>query len=84
MDNANIVGLIAGAMTTISFLPQAVKIHRTRHTGDLSLTTYLVLLAGVFLWLYYGVMVKSYPIIIANGVTMAIAFYILVMKLKYK
>ncbi|MCX5686746.1 MAG: SemiSWEET transporter [Candidatus Omnitrophica bacterium] len=84
MDYANIVGLIAGAMTTISFLPQAARIYKTRHTSDLSLPTYIVLLAGVFLWLCYGVMVKSYPIIIANAVTMAIGSYILAMKVKYK
>jgi len=84
MDNANIIGLIAGAMTTISFLPQAIRIYRTRHTHDLSLSTYIVLLAGIILWLCYGLMVHSYPIIIANAVTMAIGSYILVMKVKYK
>ena len=82
MNNANIIGVIAGVLTTISFLPQAIKIYRTRHTRDLSLPMYIVLFIGVFLWLCYGVMVHSYPIIIANAVTMAIDLYILIMKVK--
>jgi len=84
MDYVNIIGFVAGAMTTISFLPQAIRIYRTRHTRDLSLPMYIVLLAGVLLWLCYGVMVHSYPIIIANAVTMAVGSYILVMKVKYR
>lgn len=84
MDYTNIIGLIAGTMTTISFLPQAVRIYKTRHTHDLSLPMYVVLLVGVIFWLYYGVIMRSYPIIIANVVTMVIGLYILVMKVKYK
>lgn len=84
MDCVNIVGLVAGVMTTMSFLPQAIKIHRTRQTHDLSLPMYIVLFVGVSLWLWYGVMVHSYPIIIANAVTMAVDLYIMVMKMKYK
>ncbi|MFA6142543.1 MAG: SemiSWEET transporter [Candidatus Omnitrophota bacterium] len=84
MDRVNILGLIAGTLTTISFLPQAIRIYKTRHTRDLSLLMYIVFLLGVFLWLCYGLMVHSHPIIIANAVTMVIGFYIFVMKLKYK
>ncbi|MFH0763972.1 MAG: SemiSWEET transporter [Candidatus Omnitrophota bacterium] len=84
MDHVNIVGLFAGAITTGSFLPQAVKIYRTRHTRDLSLSMYITLFVGVSLWLCYGLMAHSYPIIIANAVTIAITLYILAMKIKYK
>ncbi len=84
MDYVNILGLAAGAMTTISFLPQAVKIYRTRHTRDLSLPMYIVFIIGVVLWLSYGIVVKSLPIAIANAITLVIGSYILVMKLKYK
>lgn len=84
MNYINIIGFVAGAMTTISFLPQAIKIHKTHHTHDLSLPMYIVLLIGVSLWLFYGVMVKSHPIIIANAVTMIIGSYILAMKIRYK
>lgn len=84
MDHINTIGLIAGMLTTMSFIPQAVKVYRTRHTQDLSLPMYIVLLTGVSLWMWYGVMVRSHPIIIANGATLVIGAYILIMKLKYK
>lgn len=84
MDYANILGIIAGTFTTVSFLPQAVRVHRTRKTRDISLPMYVVFLLGVFSWLCYGVVVKSLPIIIANSATMMIGSYIMAMKIKYK
>lgn len=84
MDSVTIIGLIAAMCTTISFLPQAIKVIKTKHTKDLSLTMYLTFTIGVLFWLVYGVMLSNFPIIIANGVTLIFATTILIMKLKYK
>lgn len=78
------VGLAAGALTTLSFLPQVLRTWRTRAVRDLSLRMYLALTAGVFLWLVYGVLKGSLSIILANGVTFVLALSILVMKIRYR
>ncbi|MBC8379236.1 MAG: SemiSWEET transporter [Planctomycetes bacterium] len=84
MEIATLIGLAAGVCTTISFLPQAIKIIKTRHTKDLSLGMYSVLITGVSLWLLYGILLKEPPIIIANAVTLVFAGTIFVMLIKYK
>ena len=78
-----IIGLVAGILCTISFLPQVMKIFKTKHTGDLSLATFLILSLGVLLWLIYGVLIKQTPIILANGAILVLALLILAMKIKY-
>lgn len=77
------VGLAAGTLTTLSFLPQVVKTWRTKAVRDLSLRMYLSLSAGVTLWLVYGLCVGSLSIVVANGLTLALSLSILVMKLRY-
>ncbi len=84
MNEATLLASIAGIATTVSFLPQVVKVYRTKHTKDLSLPMYVIFVCGVFLWAVYGILISSWPVIIANGVTLALAAYILAMKLKYK
>ncbi|MCD4704504.1 SemiSWEET transporter [bacterium] len=79
-----ILGLVAATCTTISFLPQAVRIIKTKHTKDLSLTMYIILTLGIFLWLMYGLFTKDFPIIIANVITLIFTVTILIMKIKYK
>jgi MtN3 and saliva related transmembrane protein len=66
------IGLAAAALTTFAFLPQAVKTWRSRSVGDLSLVTYSTFLAGVVLWLVYGLLIGDWPIIIANTVAMGL------------
>jgi len=70
--------------TTISFLPQAIRVIKTKQTKDLSLTMYMAFTVGIFLWLVYGIMLDNLPIVIANSITLVFACTILVMKLKYK
>lgn len=77
------IGFAAAILTTSSFVPQAVKVYRTRQTGDLSLGMFLLFSLGVALWLVYGVIHQSLPIIAANFVTLALAMYILAMKLRH-
>ncbi len=84
MDNITLVGTIAAVCTTVAFLPQVIRIYRTRHARDLSFTTYVIFSAGVACWLFYGILVKSAPIIIANAITFVLSVYILAMKIRYK
>lgn len=77
------VGLIAAFCTTISFIPQAVKIIRTKNTKSISLSMYILFTTGVALWLIYGVFIRDIPVIIANGITLVFAGSILYFKLKY-
>ena len=79
-----IVGVIAGALCTVSFLPQVIKVFKTKHTKDLSLATFLLLSLGIFLWLMYGILIGQLPVILANGAILPLAVLILIMKIKYK
>ena len=84
MELIDLVGFAAGACTTIAFLPQVIKIWKTKHTKDLSLSLFLLFLIGVFLWLFYGIMAHSLPIVLTNFVTFILVFIILVFKIRYK
>jgi MtN3 and saliva related transmembrane protein len=84
VNTYTIIGLLAATCTTFSFLPQAVKVIRTKQTKDLSLVMYSVFTLGVFLWLMYGILVKDAPLIIANIITFILAAIILIMKIRYK
>ncbi|MBS4032940.1 MAG: SemiSWEET transporter [Ignavibacterium sp.] len=75
-------GYLAAFCTTASFLPQVIKVFKTRHTKDISLGMFLLMTAGVSFWLIYGLLITSPPIIMANSVTVVLSFYILFMKLK--
>lgn len=64
-----IVGTIAGILTTIASLPQIIKILRTKSSTDISKGTYVLLLTGTIIWLIYGILIKSIPLIIFNAIT---------------
>lgn len=78
-----IVGILAGVLTTAAFLPQLVRVIRTKHTKDLSLLTFSLFSLGVFLWLIYGILLKELPIILANAFTLVFAMLIVIMKIKH-
>jgi MtN3 and saliva related transmembrane protein len=84
MEIYTLIGLAAATCTTLAFLPQAIKVIRTKQTQDLSLVMYSVFTMGVFLWLVYGILVRDVPLIIANTVTLILAAIILIMKIRYK
>ena len=79
----HLVGSIAAACTTICFIPQAIKVVRTKHTQDISLWMYIIFSIGVACWLTYGLLLTNYPIIIANIITLPLALTILYTKIKY-
>lgn len=77
------LGTLAGSLTTFAFLPQVLKVIRTRSTHDLSLVMFVIFSVGVALWLLYGLIISSWPIIVANAVTLALCSVILSYKLRY-
>jgi MtN3 and saliva related transmembrane protein len=85
MDGAfiEILGLIAGTLTTISFVPQLIKIVKSKSAKDVSLIMFLIFVVGIFLWLVYGILTKTLAIIVANSVTLILALSILFLKIKY-
>lgn len=84
MDTASILGYFAGALTTISFVPQVIKIWKTKSTKDISLITFIAFCLGVFLWMLYGIILHSLPVIIANLIGLLLGLIILILKIKYK
>jgi MtN3 and saliva related transmembrane protein len=82
--NTEWLGFAAAALTTGSFIPQALMTIRTRNTSGISLGMYLVFTAGVAVWLAYGLAIDSWPMILANTITLALAAVILAFKLKYR
>jgi MtN3 and saliva related transmembrane protein len=81
---ANIVGLVAGALTTLSFVPQLLQTLRTRRAGDVAYGMLMFFITGVTLWLIYGLMLRSLPIILANTATLVLTLTILALKFRYR
>lgn len=77
------IGLLAGAMTSFSMVPQAVQAYKTRSVGDISLAMYLLLCLGVALWIVYGLLIDSLSVIAANIVSLILCAFILGMKVAY-
>lgn len=82
MINNEILGLVAGIITTGSFIPQAYKVFKTKETKDLSAGMYTLFICGLILWTIYGIRMQAVSIILANSVCILLSLYILVMKLK--
>ena len=80
----DLIGSLAAALTTASFIPQAWHTFRTRDVRGISLGMYSLFTVGVALWLVYGILLVAWPIIIANLITTSLALAILVMKLRYR
>ena len=84
MTFITLIGLLAAACTTLSFLPQAIKTIRTKDTRSISLSMYTLFTFGTLLWLLYGIFTNNLPIYLANGITLLFALIILVYKVRYK
>ncbi len=80
----DLVGYVAAILTTVAFVPQALTSWRTRDLSGVSLPMYSIFTAGVAMWLAYGVMLGSWPIIIANAVTLALSGAVLVLKVMHR
>ena len=84
MDSITVLGLIGGTFTTASFFPQVFKTWKTRSAKDVSLFMFVLLSIGITFWIAYGFKIGSFPVIIANCVSLVMAIAMLVMKLMYK
>ena len=84
IDQNELIGFIAAVCTTFAFLPQVIKVWKTKQTKDLSLRMYTVMFIGIFLWFVYGLRINSLSIILANIVTGFLVFTILVYIFKNK
>jgi len=78
-----ILGVTAGTLTTVAFIPQLAKALKSRSTGDLSWGMVLTFTIGVLLWLIYGIWIDSLPVILANAVTLLLQLGIVSLKIKY-
>lgn len=76
------IGFLAAIFTTFSSLPQAIKIYKTKNTHDLAFLYFFMLCVGVLLWLIYGIGIDNKPVYIANGITLCLVGYILIIKIK--
>lgn len=76
------IGTLAAILTTLSFLPQALMVLKTRNTDGISVVMYAMFLTGVAGWFAYGVMISSMPVIVANAVTFVLAALIFAVKVR--
>lgn len=84
MNITDLLGSLAGALTTISFIPQLIQVVKTKSTKDISLPMFVIFSLGVLCWLIYGYFLKSIPVMISNGTVLTLSMIILRYKLKYK
>lgn len=83
MQAVTLLGLAAGTLTTAAFVPQVLKTWKSRSARDISLGMFAALVTGIILWIVYGVLTASLPVVVANAVTLGLAGAILVMKLRF-
>lgn len=83
MDEITTLGLTAGTLTTVAFIPQLVKIWQSKSAGDLSWGMVLTFTTGVLLWFIYGITIDSLPVILTNAVTLLLQAGIISLKIKH-
>jgi MtN3 and saliva related transmembrane protein len=84
MEFESIVGYVAAVLTTLSFVPQAWFTFRTRNVSGISLAMYSLFTLGVATWLLYGALRQDWPIVIANGITLALASVVLTLTWRHR
>ena len=77
------IGFISATFTTVAFIPQVVRVWKTKSARDVSLGMYALFNTGVALWLWYGLLIDSWPVIAANSITLLLAGAVMVMKLNF-
>jgi MtN3 and saliva related transmembrane protein len=80
----NMLGLVAGTLTTAAFVPQVLKTWRSRAARDVSLAMFLILALGAALWTVYGLLIHSTPVLVANGVTLLLVLTMLALKWRFR
>ena len=82
MEWASLIGYMAACLTTLSFLPQAIKVIATRNTQGISGLMYIMFVCGLVMWLIYGVMIENTAVSMANLMTLVFAMPILIIKFR--
>ena len=82
-DVTTLIGLIAAICTTSSFLPQVIKTWKSKKTKDISFLMYAILAMGLLLWLVYGIIIRDFPLIMANSISLGLALCVLFLKIKH-
>jgi len=82
MTISSLIGIMAAFLTTIAFVPQVLRVMRTRDTHAISLWMYLLFSTGLMLWLVYGVMLSLWPVILANSVTLLLSLIVIYFKVR--
>jgi MtN3 and saliva related transmembrane protein len=83
VEIVTLLGLLAGTLTTISFVPQVMKTWKFKETKNISLLMYIIFFTGILLWFSYGIFIKNTPILVANGVSLVLVFIVLALKIRY-
>ena len=79
----DVLGYISATLTTIAFLPQIIKTIQTKSAKDVSMGMFVLFTIGVFLWIIYGILTRTYPVLIANAVIFCLALSQIILKIKY-
>ncbi|HYA10119.1 MAG TPA: SemiSWEET transporter [Thermoplasmata archaeon] len=82
-SSITLIGSAAAVLTTAAFVPQVIRVWRLKHARDISLPTFLMFAVGMFVWLIYGLLIRSLPVILANALTFVLAVIILGLKVRY-
>jgi len=84
MECVSVIGYMAASLTTLSFLPQAVKVISTRNTQGISGLMYAMFVCGLIMWFFYGLLINDLAISAANLVTLLFALPVLIMKYRLR
>jgi len=82
--NVEIVGIVAGALSCTTFLPQVIKTYKSKSTKDVSLLMFIIAAVSTALWLIYGILIKSFSLTFTNLIVLLLSVIMLYLKLKYK
>jgi MtN3 and saliva related transmembrane protein len=83
-DLFTLLGYLAGTLTTLSFLPQVLHTYRVKSVADFSWKMLIAFNCGLALWFVYGVFLRSWPMILANGISLGLQAFIIGMKIRYE
>ena len=78
------LGYIAGICTTLAFIPQVIKVWKSKNVDGVSLSMFIIFIIGVTCWLVYGIILNQMPLIIANFITLVLALFIIIAVIKFK
>ena len=81
--NTDLLGICAGTLTTVSFIPQLIRVWSTKSAKDISWGMLFIFCAGLTLWIWYGISIRAVPVIAANSVTFFFVLILITLKIRY-